>query len=140
MSGANGGNGKTAEPVRWGSDPIEPELLDPSGQAGEKSVLPGYDGYPFRGPIPLLRNDDPARRQPEIQTKVHVDILDLSKEPDMKRYRALCQMITNGFAQFSKEDVRYDEKKKNWRVFVRWLEYYTTLPKGDAYGNLGKAD
>ena len=134
MSG-NNGNGKDA--VRWGSDPIEPKLLDPSGQAGQKSVLPGFAGFPFRGQVPNLRNDDPHRLQPEVQTKVHVDVLDLSGKADMKRYQSLCQMVANGFAQFSKEDIRYDEKKKNWRVFVRWLEYYTVIPKGDAHGNPG---
>jgi hypothetical protein len=138
MSNGNGNGGKKAVVVRWGSDPIEPELLDPSGEASSKPMLPGYGGFPYRGPVPNLRHDDIDRRQPEVQTKVHIDILDLAKKPDMQRYRALCQMVANGFAQISKEDVRYDEKKKSWRVFIRWLELYTTLPKGNVYGNPGR--
>ena len=67
--------------------------------------------------------------------KVHVDVLDLRKPKEMKYYREICQMIGNGYAQFSKEDMRYDEKSKSWRVFIRWLELFTFDPtKGNSDG------
>ena len=127
------GNGK----ARWGSAAIDPVLVDPTGQLNQRSILPGYDGVPFRGKVPELRRDDPTRVQPEIHQQVHIDVLDLSVEADMKRYRELCQTIANGFGQLSKEDMQYDTDKKCWRVFVRWLEFFSTTPKGMTNGNPG---
>ena len=126
------GNGNGA--ARWGSAAIDPVLVDPTGQLNKKSILPGFEGTPYRGHIPDLRHDDPQRIKPELHYQVHIDVLDLSKEPDMKRYHDACQMIANGFAQLSKEDLQYDPAKKNWRVFMRWLEFFSATAKGTIHG------
>ena len=127
-------NGKSK---RWGSADIDPVLVDPTGQLDARPVLPGYEGVPYRGKIPNLSHSDAEKLQPEVHYKVHIDILDLSKDPDMKRYRELCQAIANGFGQLSKEDMQYDPQKKSWRVFVRWLELFSTMPKGATNGEIG---
>jgi hypothetical protein len=133
---SNNGNGKKKS-TRWGSAAIAPELIDPTGQLHKESILPGFEGTPFRGPVPDLRHDDAMRKQPEMHYKVHVEVLDLSVEEDMKRFRDVCQTIANGFGQPSKEDMQYDAEKKNWRVFIRWMEFFSAMPKGMNNGNLG---
>lgn len=115
---------------------IDVKLLDVTGgHIDAPSVFPGSDGLPFKGPIPNLKHDDPGHKQPQVGMKVHVETLDLSKPAQMKRYRDICQAVGNGYEQLSKEDMRYDENKKNWRVFVRWLELFTFDPtKGNEHG------
>jgi len=122
-----GSNGKK----NW-SSVIAPELVDPTGNMHKGITMPGWDGIPFRGPVPDLKEGDP--KQPVQHQKVHIEILCLWIDKDMKRYNEICQVVANGFAMISKEDMRYDEKKKNWRVFIRWLELFTTMEKGTDNG------
>jgi hypothetical protein len=91
-------------------------------------ILPGFQGVPYRGMIPDLKTEDPDHIQPQIGQKVHIEVLDLSKDPDLERYRIVSQMVANGFAVISKEDVRFVEESKNWRVFIRWLELFAYDP------------
>ena len=125
------GNGKKGR--NW-SSPIDPVLLDPTGAMHEGITMPGYEGVPFRGPVPNLKEDDPAHKQPVDGQKAHVEILELWRDEDLKRYREICQVIANGFGAISKEDMQYDPAKKNWRVFIRWLEFFTAMQKGGSYG------
>jgi hypothetical protein len=119
---------------RWGS--LDPKLLDPTGgQMHQQPMLPGYDGVPYRGAIPNVKQLDPEHKQPQVGAKVHVEILDLSKDEDLKRYRDVCQMIANDFGKISQERIEFDDKKKNWLVFIRWLEMFAYDPaKGHDHG------
>ena len=96
--------------------------------------MPGFEGLPFRGEVPDLKNDDPEKLQPTFNQKAHIEILDLWNETQLTRYRDICQVVANGFGAISKEDMQYDEKKKSWRVFIRWLEYFTSVKKGGSNG------
>lgn len=96
--------------------------------------MPGYDGLPFRGDVPDLKNDDPEHKLPQIGQTAHVEILDLSIKDQLKHYEEVCQLVANGFAAISKEDMQWDPKKKNWRVFLRWIEYFMSIKKGGTNG------
>lgn len=126
----NNGNGKT----QWGR--LDPNLLDPTGgQVNERPILPGFEGLPFRGSVPNIKETDPDHLQPQVGYKAHVEILDLSKPKELERYRDVCQMITNGFGQISQERIEYNKTKKSWLIFIRWLEGYTYDPsKGHNHG------
>ena len=123
MSGTNG--------KKWSST-LDPVLVDPTGNLHSGITMPGWDGLPFRGTIPDLKDGDP--KQPVQHQKVHIEILCLWVENDMKKYREICQVVANGYGLISKEDARYDEQKKNWRVFIRWLELFTAMEKGTDNG------
>ncbi len=133
MSSGNGngkgGNGKAS----WGNFPQV--LLDPTGgRAEQPPVLPGWNGRPFRGPVPHLKEDDPEHRQPQEAAKVHVDILDLSILKHRETYQKISQMVANGFALISFEERKYDPKKKNWRVLIRWFELFAYMPAAVSRG------
>lgn len=136
MSSGNGsgnGNGNGKERGSWGSFPDI--LIDPTGgRMDEKPVLPGWNGRPFRGPVPNLRADDPEHRQPQEAARVHVEVLDLSKPADLGKYQELSQMVANGFAMISFEKQEYDPAKKNWRVLVRWFEIFAYMPQAVSRG------
>lgn len=136
MSSGNGddkkdGNGKNS----WGSFPEL--LLDPTdGRMDQPPILPGWNGRPFRGPVPHLKEDDPDYRQPKEAAKVHIDVLDLSIKLHQGKYQKISQMVANGFAVISFEERKYDEVKKNWRVLVRWFEVFAYMPPAVAGGQM----
>jgi hypothetical protein len=134
-AGGNGnghveGEAKTEAPVLVPvRSEIPTELLDPHGVHSKPYVFPGSEGMPFRGTVPMLKEDDPPERQPQMGSQVQVDILVLSDTEDLKRYRDICQLVANGFGQISYEERKYDEDVKNWRVLVRWFLTYAYVPK-----------
>jgi hypothetical protein len=119
-----------------GADKVDKSLLDPTGgHMDAPPVFPGWEGLPFKGPVPDIKFTDPEPKQPQVGMKVRVDLFDLSDTKDLKKYREICQMVGNGYAQISKEDLKYDEQKKCWRVFIRWMELFTFDPaRGNSHG------
>lgn len=120
---------------------IDSVLLDPSaGQRNNPPVFPGYEGIPFRGAVPDLKQDDPQHAQPQIGAKVRIDVLDMADNEDRNRLAAIGQLAANGYAVVSKEDIKYDPDTKNWRVFIRWAELYAYNPvRGHQNGHTGGA-
>ena len=104
------------------------KLLDPHRTADKEFVLPGWDGLPFRGSVPCLKESDPEYRQPQVAYEPHVWILDLSVKEDLEDYRSVYQLVTNGSAVISAEERQYDKDIKNWRIFLRWALMFTHMP------------
>lgn len=108
---------------------LDPKLLNPNGSLQKKSVMPGYNGIPFRGAAPFLKDIDDPSKQPKTAYQVHMDIFDLSSVDDRNYYAQVWQMAANGFVLISADERQYDEEKKNWRVFLRWAQPYTYAPE-----------
>ena len=120
------GNGAVKQ-ERW---QMEPKLLDPTdGQGRMEPKFPGWNGLPFRGEVPDRKEADPEHMQPKVAASAHVEVLDMSKVDDLKRYEEVSQMVTNGFAVMSFEERQYDEDTKNWRVFIRWGDLFAYNPE-----------
>jgi hypothetical protein len=115
---------------RNGNWHVDSVLLNPTGAGGGDLSFPGYEGVPFRGPVPDLKHDDPQHMQPQFGQNVYVKVFNLFDEEQLKQYSDICQMVGNGFAAISSEDRVYDDDIKNWRVFIRWIEFFTYDPKG----------
>lgn len=124
----NSNNGK--EYVKAPETVIDKRLLDPHGVSGAPFTLPGFDGFPFRGTVPDLKEQD--SRQPQLGAETHVDILDLSEEADLKAYRNIIQLVGNNYAAISAEERQWIAESQNWKVFIRWMLYYTYLPDAKA--------
>jgi len=107
---------------------IPRELLDPYHVHGQTLTLPGFDGLPFRGPRPDLKETDAPENQPRPGMQVNVHILDLSKPEDLEYYEQISQLVGNGYAQISFEERKFVEEKKTWLVLLRWFLLYTCLP------------
>ena len=105
---------------------IEDRLLSPRGHEG---TYPAWEGLPFRGKIPDLREDDPDYKQPQIGSEAHVTVYDLSNPEHLEHYQKVWQLIANGTAMLSAEERVYDPEIKNWRVFMRWADSFTFAPK-----------
>jgi hypothetical protein len=108
---------------------IDPLLFNPHGMLNRESVLPGYNGVPHRGPVPDLKAFDAEKNLPQYGVEVRVDILELNKKEDLKRYNEIMQVVGNGFADISAEERVYDPEIKNWRIFLRWGVSFTHTKK-----------
>lgn len=130
------GNGSLAEPVGGPANislppipqnnesrlhTISPALLDPTNTHQAPPVLPGIDGIPYRGKaIDRKETDAPL----EQHRQVHIDILDLGKPEDLKRYEQISQLHANSFGQISFEERQFLPDAKKWIVLIRWWEEY----------------
>lgn len=112
---------------------FDPLLLSPTqgAPAGGPPVLPGWEGLPFYGQMVDIKKTDPDRKKPQVGMRANVDILALNDEKDLATYRKIMQLVANQYAQISAEDRQYDQETKSWRVFLRWVELFTFMPKGD---------
>jgi hypothetical protein len=127
MSDNNGGNGsKRVEAAQAARRVIDGKLLDPNRMRGKGFTLPGFDGLPFRGAVPDLKDSDV--KQPTIGYETFVEILDLSIPEQLQHYEDVWQLISNSYAILSAEEKHYDEGTKNWRVFIRWALTYAFVP------------
>ena len=109
--------------------PIPPNLLDPTGTHSAPSILPGFQGLPFRGKIPNLKEDDAEFRQPQSTSQLFIRVFDLSKKEDLAYYEKVCQLVANGFATVSVEEKVYDDSIHSWRVLLRWMIDYAYVKK-----------
>jgi hypothetical protein len=128
VHGLVGGNGH--KPPKT----TDPRLLDPHGILSAPNVFPGFNSVPFRGSVPDLKETDPDHKQPQVGVQAHVEVLATNSADDLKRYEEIMQIIGNGFGQLGAEDRQYDDSIKGWRIFVRWWELYSYVPKGRANG------
>lgn len=137
-NGNGNGNGHHEEeppeamggPCRYPS--IDPKLLNPHGMLQEPAILPGFNGVPFRGDVPMLRDGDPETRQPQMAMQLHVRVFNLADPKDMEYYEKIWQLIANGFALKSSEEKVYDPESKNWRVFMRWAMQFSYVETKEA--------
>lgn len=104
-------------------------LLDPHGVLGKHNTFPGWNGTPFRGAVPNIKEDDPQAKTPETGYQAHVEILDFSNADHLKRYQGIMQIIANGFGVMGDEDRQYDKDAKTWRILIRWWQVYSYVPK-----------
>src|ERR1035437_4784661 len=105
-------------------------LLDPHRIKDKPFTLPGMDGAPFKGgPIPNLKEDDPAYKRPQIGLEPHVFILNLADKQDLIDYQGVMTLVANGYAVISAEERVYDNDVKNWRVFLRWAVTMSYMPR-----------
>ena len=108
---------------------IPPEILDPHGMLGRKDTLPGWEGIPFRGVVPQLKNDDPEQKQPREGFHAYTNVFRLDKQEDLEAYTKIKQVIANGFGMMGSEERQYDDSIKSWRIMICWWRVFSFVPK-----------
>lgn len=95
-----------------------------------ETIFPGFDGIPFRSngtAPPNLKADDP--RQPILVQDAKVRIFDLSDPEHLAQYEQIWFKIGRGQYKCSAEERQFIPELKNWRVLLRYAEFYFELPK-----------
>lgn len=109
-------------------------LVDPSDVHDRSFVFPGLDGLPFRGSPPVIKEDDPPEKRPQIGMQLFVTVLELKRPEDLLYYQKVAQLVGNGVAQISFEERHWVEEDKNWKVLLRWMLYYQYMLSPDTTG------
>ena len=92
-------------------------------------AFPGFEGAPYRGSaIPMLKNTDPERTQPQVNLYARVKILDLSKPEQLAEYQRIYDCIAKGYYVFSYEDIQFVKSSNSWTVLIRYGERYAEQP------------
>ncbi len=95
---------------------------------GEPLFWPGGpEGFPFRGQQP------PQTRQEEYEDlkptgKLKCRVFYLNNEVDLRDYTIIRDKCANGLFIPVDRDRVWDEEKKNYRIFLEWLEMGYELP------------
>lgn len=95
-------------------------------------LLPGLDGIPYRtrnGTVPLLKEDDPAYRRPQMQPEVSVRVFDLGSDEDRVEYARILNLCARNLGRVMQQDTQYCEDEKNWRVLLTWATYFYEHPE-----------
>ena len=112
---------------RVSGDPAEVSQGDPEGYYKRGSKM-YYDGFPYRGKVLNLKEDDPDWKRPQIRHEFHLDIFDLNDKKERGKYEKILQKVADKNAMISHEDIKYDEESKAWRVLLRWADVYYMPP------------
>lgn len=92
--------------------------------------FPGYEGIPYRGPVPQLANNDAVK--PETVQDAKIKVLDTSKADDLQEYERICDNIAKGISLMSMEKVQWVEDTKSWMILIRYIELYAEMPNSVA--------
>lgn len=96
------------------------------------TILPGDNGIPYRTRLkemPMYKKDDPDHKKPALVNDIESEVLDLSNEDDMNKYREVLNKCSRGIARLvGPIEKHYDDTIKSWRVFITWTNYFYTHP------------
>lgn len=98
----------------------------------DRKIEGEYMGLPYRGPALNIKNDDSEDRLPIQRSTVRIRTFRVGDDEERKEYEKVCQMIADGLAAQSFEDIKYDEKL-GWIAMVRWVELWYGPPKDINY-------
>lgn len=92
----------------------------------------GPTGLPYRQypgeTLPLFKNNDPDRLKPKPAYEAHVKVFDLSSEDDLKELNDLMRKIGDRKAYICREEVNFVPERKNYVLYVRWMEGFLVHP------------
>ena len=89
-----------------------------------------FMGLPFEGdPNLMLKNDDPAWRQPQLKYRIHVRIFNLEDETHLRDYIEICQQVADSRVRVSYEKIEYNKEQRTWQVLLRWMDMYMKGPE-----------
>jgi hypothetical protein len=89
---------------------------------GEKLWWPGGpDGFPFRGGQPPQTTKDEFEKL-KLTGKARCRLFYLDTEADLKDYITIRDKCANGLYVPIDRDRVWDEDRKNYRIFLEWLE------------------
>jgi len=87
----------------------------------------GPFGYPVRGPVPLLSNEE-FKQIPLIAETKH-GIFDLSDEEQAKEYNWVRERAKNGWFIIDYIQRSWDDNKKNMTIYLEWTQIYGEVTK-----------
>ena len=95
----------------------------------KKSEL-SFKGIPFRGTVlPLIKDDDPASKKPQLKYESHARSFLLTKLEDQEKLSEILSAAENNELEIRQIERVYDAAEKTFCVYIHWSEPYYEMPK-----------
>lgn len=101
----------------------------PSFFDNPKVIHGTYNGLPYEGPPIYLKDEDAPVRRPRMQATAKARVFHFDNENDRLEYNNIIQLMADGRNMKSVEDIRYNEARGSFDVFLRWLEMKYIAPE-----------
>jgi hypothetical protein len=99
----------------------------------KKSEL-SFKGLPFRGVVlPLIKDDDPASKKPQLKYESYAKSFLLTKTEDVTELSTILSAAENSKLEIRQIERVYDAAEKTFCVYLHWSEPYYEMP--EANGN-----
>jgi hypothetical protein len=95
-----------------------------SDQRNEASICE-WEGLPFRGRVTDIKKGD---MPPQLDYDVHIQVLNLDKEADVKLYEDVCRKFVKGLVKLFVEERHFNDKLGCFQVFLKWADVYYRMP------------
>ena len=103
---------------------ITPSFFDNTG------VIKGtFNGLPYEGPALRLKDDDAPKLQPRLKGTCKARVFHMDAIGDSEEYNRIVQLMADGHALQSIQDIKYNEARGNFDIFLRWLEFKYVAPE-----------
>ena len=108
---------------------VKPEGPQTEERAEKRVHIEGkFEGYPYRGPALNLKKDDPPEKQPQLKHTVQVRSFNLGDPAQLAEYQVVCQGFADQKYVCSHEDIKFDDKAGEFKVYLRWMEPWYGAP------------
>lgn len=113
--------------------PTPPESAHSTSEKHLSDLL--FEGLPFKGDVPSLKESDPDYLRPKLQETVHIKVFDTAVPEDMCAMEKVMQETRTipPTVRIYERDKQFIEITGSWRIFMTWTELYYAMP--DKTGN-----
>jgi hypothetical protein len=86
----------------------------------------GVDGAPFRGPPPLLREEEYEQRVVRVgDPQVRIFKISQDAPDEIKAYQEVMTKVVNGgWGQILHVDRQFNQAEGHWMVYLEWVQWY----------------
>lgn len=95
------------------------------------NVIKGsYNGLPYEGPPLTLKDSDAPKLKPRLKGTCKAKVFKMDSVGDVEEYNRIIQTMADGLSLQSIQEVKYNETRGSFDIFLRWLEFKYIAPEG----------
>lgn len=116
------------------------KYLDIDGE-GQDKIFWGRakaDGAPFRGPKAVVLREDQYEALAERVNDAKVGTFDLAVPEQRETYKQILDRAANKWYKILFVERQFIREKKNWVVYIEWLEPHMEIPQSRLNGPNGE--
>ena len=102
-----------------------PSFFEPT-----KVIKGTYNGLPYEGPPLTLKDEDAPKLKPRLKGTCIAKVFKMDSVGDEREYNRIIQLMADGRALQSVQEIKYNESRGSYDIFLRWLEFKYIAPEG----------
>lgn len=101
----------------------------PSFFENSRTIKGLYNGLPYEGPPLQLKDDDAPKLKPTLKGTCMARVFHMNQAAEEQEYNRIIQLMADGRAMQSIQDIRYNKTTQSFDIFLRWLEFKYVGPE-----------